>query len=71
MSNGCVRSADNICSAPLVCEICETCAEHCTVGQPGDLAAHCAFDEVIARRDDPPAELAEVRAKADRAATRG
>ncbi len=41
----------NECDLLGVCEICESCAEHCCVKTPNDLAAHRRFDYVIAATD--------------------
>jgi hypothetical protein len=55
------------CGREALCGICETCAEHCEVQAPADLAQHlAAFDEVIARTPDTaaPDDLVEARAQA-------
>jgi hypothetical protein len=38
------------CERPGVCEICETCAEHCMAAASNDLARHRS-DQVIASTD--------------------
>jgi hypothetical protein len=39
------------CRAPGVCDICETCVEHCCVQTPNDLAVHRRFDHEMASSD--------------------
>jgi len=39
------------CGGAGICEICETCVEHCCVKTPNDLAAHRRFDHLVARAD--------------------